>query len=43
MRKLIERFADDEFGSTMVDWTVFVTGAVLLSVAVIATLADSWF
>jgi Flp pilus assembly pilin Flp len=43
MKKLFERFADEELGNAVVDWTVFMTGTALLTIAVIATLVDAWF
>lgn len=43
MKPLLQRFANEEFGAALLDWTVFATGAVLLSVAVLATMIEAWF
>lgn len=43
MKKLIERFANEELGNAVVDWTVFGAGAILLLVAVTATMIDALF
>lgn len=33
MRRLINRFVSEEFGNTVIDWTVFVSGAAMLAIA----------
>jgi len=40
MRNLLKRFADDEFGNTVVDWTVLVAGALMMAVALIVTIVS---
>ncbi|MHA6266064.1 hypothetical protein [uncultured Aliiroseovarius sp.] len=40
MKKLIKRFADDEFGNAVIDWTVLVAGAGMMAVAVFLTVAE---
>ena len=42
MAKFIDRFWAEETGSAVLDWTVFVGGAVLLVVAVAATAASAF-
>ncbi len=39
MKNLIKRFADDEFGNAVIDWTVLVSGAAMLVVALVLTVA----
>ncbi len=39
MKNLIKRFANDEFGNAVVDWTVLVSGVVMMAVALIMTVA----
>jgi len=39
MQNLIQRFWNDELGSSLIDWCVFGAGVVSLSVAVVTTLA----
>lgn len=43
MNKLIKRFANEELGNAVVDWTVFGTGAILFFIAVTATMIDALF
>jgi len=38
MTQVINRFWNDELGSSVVDWAIFGVGAVSLGVAVISTL-----
>ena len=37
MKSLIKRFASDEFGNAIVDWTVLVSGAAMMAFALIMT------
>jgi len=39
MQNIIQRFWNDELGSSLIDWCVFGAGVVSLSVAVVTTLA----
>ena len=39
MKSLIKRFADDEFGNAVIDWTVLVSGAAMLAIALVMTVA----
>ncbi len=41
MKRLIEKFADEEFGNAVVDWTVLMAGTVLLAVAVVTTIVEN--
>lgn len=37
MRRLIDRFLSEEFGNTVIDWTVFVSGVAMLAIALFVT------
>lgn len=39
MKSLIKRFADDEFGNAVIDWTVLVSGAAMMATALVLTVA----
>lgn len=38
MKNLIKRFADDEVGNAVIDWTVLVAGAAMMAVALVTTI-----
>lgn len=37
MKDLIKRFANDEFGNAIIDWTVLVSGAAMMVTALVMT------
>lgn len=39
MKSLIKRFADEEFGNAVIDWTVLLSGAAMLATALVLTVA----
>ncbi|WP_424944730.1 hypothetical protein [Aliiroseovarius crassostreae] len=40
MTSLLKKFADDEFGNAVIDWTVLGTGALMMAIAVVLTVVD---
>lgn len=41
MKEIVKRFADEEFGNAVIDWTVLLAGTVMMALAVVLTLSDS--
>lgn len=40
MTSLLKKFADDEFGNAVIDWTVLGAGALMMAIAVVLTVVD---
>lgn len=37
----IKRFANEEFGNAVIDWTVLMAGMVMMAIAVVMTITDN--
>ncbi len=41
MKALLKKFADDEFGNAVIDWTVLMAGMVMMAMAVVFTITSN--
>ena len=41
MKALLKKFADDEFGNAVIDWTVLMAGTVMMAMAVVFTITNN--
>ncbi|WP_432450449.1 hypothetical protein [Aliiroseovarius marinus] len=40
MKNILKRFADEEFGNAVIDWTVLLAGTFMLAIAVVMTISS---
>lgn len=41
LKNLVKKFANEEFGNAVIDWTVLLAGMVMLAIAVVMTITDN--
>lgn len=41
LKATIKRFANEEFGNAVIDWTVLMAGLCLMALAIVATVTDN--